>query len=309
MVDMQVKIGSLTLKNPILTASGTFGYGTEYAPYFDISRLGGVVTKTITLEPRQGNPMPRIAETPGGMLNSIGLANVGVERFLNEKLPALSDLNTAVIVNVAGNSVEEYRDVVATVDSHPRVDGYEVNISCPNVKKGGLAFGTDPAATCDVVSAIRKVTAKPVIVKLTPNVTDIVTVAKAAQNSGADALSLINTVLGMAINIYTGKPRLARGVGGLSGPAIKPVAIAKVYAVAQAVSIPVVGLGGIMTWQDAVEFMMAGADAVQIGTLNFVQPDGAIKVLEGLDAFCQEKGLRSVRELTGTVRVESSSSL
>ena len=305
MVDMKVTIGSLTLKNPVLTASGTFGYGTEYAPYFDISRLGGVVTKTITLEPRQGNPMPRIAETPGGMLNSIGLANVGAERFLNEKLPALSDLNTAVIVNVAGNIVEEYRDVVTMVDSHPRVDAYEVNISCPNVKKGGLAFGTDPVATCDVVTAIRNVTDKPVIVKLTPNVTDIVSVAKAAENSGADALSLINTVLGMSINIHTGKPKLARGVGGLSGPAIKPVAVAKVYAVAQAVSIPIIGLGGIMTWEDAVEFMMAGADAIQIGTLNFVQPDGAVMVLEGLEAFCEERGLKSVSELVGMVKVES----
>ena len=305
MVDMKVKIGSLTLKNPVLTASGTFGYGTEYAPYFDISRLGGVVTKTITLELRQGNPMPRIAETPGGMLNSIGLANVGAERFLSEKLPALSDLDTAVIVNVAGNIVEEYRDVVAMVDSHPRVDAYEVNISCPNVKKGGLAFGTDPAATCDVVTAIRKVTNKPVIVKLTPNVTDIVAVAKAAEHSGADALSLINTVLGMSINIRTGRPRLARGVGGLSGPAIKPVAVAKVYAVAQAVAVPIIGLGGIMTWEDAVEFMMAGADTVQIGTLNFVQPDGAVKVLEGLEAFCEERGFKSVGELVGTVKVTS----
>ncbi len=302
MVDLSVSIGSLKLKNPIITASGTFGYGTEYAPYFDVSRLGGIVTKTITLESRSGNPLPRIAETPCGMLNSIGLSNVGVEHFLAEKLPALEELNTAVIVNVAGSAVEEYGEIVRRVEGHPRVNAIEVNISCPNVKRGGLAFGTDPAVTRDIVSRVRHATDKPVIVKLTPNVTDITAIAQAAVEGGADALSLINTVLGMGVDIQTRRPLLGRVVGGLSGPAIRPIALAKVRQAAQAVSVPLIGMGGIMTWEDAVSFLIVGATAVQVGTLNFVHPTGAVDLADGLTSYCQEQGLARIADLTGTLR-------
>jgi dihydroorotate dehydrogenase (NAD+) catalytic subunit len=301
MVDLSVKIGALTLKNPVITASGTFGYGTELSPFFDISRLGALVTKTITLEPRAGNPMPRIAETTAGMLNSIGLANVGVERFILEKLPLLENLDTSVWVNVAGSTIQEYADVVKRMDGLKRIDAFEVNISCPNVKKGGLAFGTDPVVTESVVAGIRKQTDKPVIVKLTPNVTDIREIASAAVNGGADALSLINTILGMRVDIRTRKPMLARVVGGLSGPAIKPAALAKVYRVAQTVRIPVIGIGGIMRWEDAVEFILAGASAVQVGTLNFVEPDGAVRLLDGLQEYCQENGIQSLNDIRGAI--------
>lgn len=306
MTDLSVRIGSLGLKNPVLTASGTFGYGTEYAGYFDTGLLGGIVTKTVTLEPREGNPMPRIAETPAGMLNSIGLANVGIERFLSEKLPALEGLDTRVVVNVAGNTAEEYAEVTSRAAGHPRVDAIEVNVSCPNVRHGGLAFGTNPSATAEVTAAVRAATSKPVIVKLTPNVTDIAEIARAAEAAGADALSLINTVLGMAIDIETRRPLIARRTAGLSGPAIKPIAIAKVYQVRQAVKLPLIGIGGIMRWQDAVEFLLAGATAVQTGTLHFVEPDGPVRIVEGLRRYCEEKGISSVSELVGGMVEESS---
>jgi dihydroorotate dehydrogenase (NAD+) catalytic subunit len=301
MVDLSVRIGGLALRNPVLTASGTFGYGTEYADFFDASRLGGIVTKTVTLEPREGNPMPRLAETPAGMLNSIGLANVGIERFLSEKLPALEGLDTRVVVNVAGNTVEEYAEAAARAAAHPRVDAIEVNVSCPNVRHGGLAFGTHPAATAEVTGAVRRATAKPVIVKLTPNVTDITEIARAAEASGADALSLINTVVGMAIDIETRRPLIARGTAGLSGPAIKPIAVARVYQVRGAVKLPLIGIGGIMRWQDAVEFLLAGATAVQTGTLQFVEPEGPVRVVEGLRRYCEEKGIGAVTELVGAL--------
>jgi dihydroorotate dehydrogenase (NAD+) catalytic subunit len=301
MTDLSVRIGALTLKNPVLTASGTFGYGTEFAGAFDISKLGGIVTKTITLEPREGNPMPRIAETPAGMLNSIGLANVGVECFLSEKLPKLETLKTLVFVNVAGNTVEEYAQVVRRVQHHPRVDAIEINVSCPNVEKGGLAFGTDARATEAVTAAVRGSTKKTVIVKLTPNVTDIAEIAGAAVSGGADALSLINTVLGMAVDIETRRPRIARCTAGLSGPAIKPIALAKVYQVRKAVSVPLIGIGGIMTGSDAVEFLLAGATAVQTGTLHFIEPDGPVRVLDGIQAYCESHGIGAVRELVGAM--------
>jgi dihydroorotate dehydrogenase (NAD+) catalytic subunit len=304
MTDLSVQIGSLTLKNPVLTASGTFGYGTEYSDYFDINRLGGIITKTITLEPRAGNPMPRIAETPAGMLNSIGLANVGADRYLAEKLPQLEKLETVVITNVAGNTVEEYGLVVRKLQGHPRVDGFEINVSCPNVNKGGLAFGTDPDVLFEVTRTVRAETDKPVIIKMTPNVTDIQPLAKAAVSGGADALSLINTVLGMAIDIQTRKPLIRRGVAGLSGPAIKPIALAKIFQAAQAVDIPLIGLGGIMTGDDAVEFLIAGATAVQVGTLNFVDPAGAVKVLEGLESYCLSHKIEKVRDLVGTIEYD-----
>jgi dihydroorotate dehydrogenase (NAD+) catalytic subunit len=304
MTDFSVRIGSMLLKNPVLTASGTFGYGTEYSEYFDASRLGGIVTKTVTLEPRKGNPMPRIAETPAGMLNSIGLANVGAVRFISEKLPVLANLDTKVIVNVAGDTVEEYALVVRKIQGHPRVDAIEVNVSCPNVERGGLAFGTDAKLTEKVTAAIRSETKKTVIVKLSPNVTDITEIAAAAVSGGADALSLINTLVGMAIDVETRRSLIARCTAGLSGPAIKPVALAKVYQVRKAVSVPLIGIGGIMTWRDAVEFFLAGADAVQTGTLLFIEPDGPVKVLDGIERYCEEKGIRKIGDLVGAMRID-----
>ncbi len=304
MIDLSVRIGELHLKNPVLTASGTFGYGTEYRDYVDVNGLGGIITKTITKEMREGNPMPRIAETPCGMLNSIGLANVGVERFCHEKLSELDNLDTVVIVNVAGSTVEEYNEVVKIIEGHDQVDGFEINISCPNVKKGGLAFGMDPKVTEAVVSGVRKATDKTIIVKLTPNVTDITTIATASVNGGADGLSLINTVLGMDVDIETRKPHLARIIGGLSGPAIKPIALAKVYQVAKVVSVPVIGIGGIMNWEDAVAFLIVGATAVEVGTLNFVEPDGVLQIVQGIKTYCEEKGIRSIGELTGSLQEE-----
>ena len=302
MVDLSVRIGSLVLPNPVMTASGTFGYGTEYSSCLDIDKLGAIITKTVTLKPREGNPMPRIAETPAGMLNSIGLANVGVEAFLRDKLPKLEGLAAAVIVNIAGDSVEDYADVARRVVDHPRVDGLEINVSCPNVKQGGITFGVDSAATASVVSAVRKTTAKPIIAKLTPNVTDITSIAKSAEEAGADAVSLINTVLGMAVDIQTRRPLLARIVGGLSGPAIKPIAVAKVYQTAKAVKIPIIGIGGIMTWQDAVEFLLAGASAVQVGTWNFVDPAGAIAVAEGIRQYCVDNEIKHIADLVGRLK-------
>jgi dihydroorotate dehydrogenase (NAD+) catalytic subunit len=278
MNDLSVRIGNLKLKNPVLTASGTFGYGTEYGAFYDI------------------------VETPCGMLNSIGLANVGANRFLEEKLPELKDLNTAVIVNVAGSTIQEYKQVVRKIEGHHRVDAIEVNISCPNVKKGGLAFGTDPIVTKEVVSCVRNETLKTVFVKLTPNVTDIVKIAIAAVEGGADGLSLINTVLGMGIDILTRRPHLSRVIGGLSGPAIKPIALAKVYLVSKAVKVPIIGIGGIMNWKDAVEFLIAGATAVQIGTLNFVNPAGALDIIRGLQTFCENENIDRITDLIGTLK-------
>jgi dihydroorotate dehydrogenase (NAD+) catalytic subunit len=303
-VDLSVNIAGLQLKNPVLTASGTFGYGTEYRTYFDVSRLGGIITKTITPLPREGNPTPRLAETPCGMLNSIGLANVGVDRFLSDKLPELESLDTSVIVNIAGSAIGEYAQVAEKIQNHSRVDALEINVSCPNVKKGGLAFGTDPDTTREITSRVRSITEKPIIVKLTPNVTDIVLVAQAAVDGGADALSLINTILGMGVDIETRKPLIARVVAGLSGPAIRPVALAKVFQVRKAVSVPLIGIGGIMDWQSAMEFLIVGASAVQIGTLNFVEPAGALKVVEGIERYCQEKGIGKLSDIVGTLIVE-----
>ncbi len=302
MNDLSVQIGSLKLKNPVMTASGTFGYGTEYRELMNIDQLGAVITKTVTLEPRDGNSMPRIAETPGGMLNSIGLANVGVERFIREKLPLLESLDTRLIVNVAGNTIVEYRRVVERLNEQDRIDAFEINISCPNVEQGGLAFGTDPAITKQIVKMIKEVTRKTIIVKLTPNVTDIITIAQAAVDGGADSLSLINTVLGMGIDIKTRKPMLGRGIGGLSGPAIKPIALAKVYQVARTVPVPLIGIGGIMSAADALEFIIAGATAVEIGTLTFVEPDGAFKVLRGIEDFCQKNQIKKITDLVGSLK-------
>lgn len=304
MVDLSVQIQNVKFKNPILTASGCFGYGTEYKAYFDPSLLGGIVTKTITLSPREGNPMPRIVETPSGMLNSIGLANVGLERFLTEKLPLLDSVQTAVIVSVAGNTVEEYGEVVARLENHPRVDAFELNVSCPNVKEGGIAFGQDPKMTFEVVRTVREKTKKPIIVKLTPNVTQISDLAVAAVEGGADAISLINTVKGMAVDIETRRPCIARAIAGLSGPAVKPIALAKVYEVRQVVEVPIIGIGGIVRWQDAIEFLIVGASAVQIGSGFFIEPDAPVSILEGIRKYCETKGISQLSELIGTLILE-----
>jgi dihydroorotate dehydrogenase (NAD+) catalytic subunit len=284
-----------------MTASGTFASGKEYADFVDLSRLGAVVTKGVSMKPWAGNASPRIAETASGMLNSIGLQNPGIEAFCSKDLPWLASQDVPVIVNVSGHSLAEYVAVAQRLDAESTVDALEINISCPNVDEGGMAFGTDCTAAADVTSAVRAVTSKTLIVKLSPNVTDVTEIARAVEAEGADAVSLINTLLGMAIDTDTWKPKLARAVGGLSGPAIKPVAVRMVWQVASAVSIPVVGMGGIMNAEDAVEFMLAGATAVAIGTANFVDPGATMRVVDGLEQYCRLRGLDRVSALTGAV--------
>jgi dihydroorotate dehydrogenase (NAD+) catalytic subunit len=286
-MDLTVTIGPATLPNPVGVASGTFGYGGEYENLMDLSRLGAIYTKAVTLEPREGNDIPRIVETPSGILNSIGLANVGVERFLVEKLPALSALPCAIIANVAGSTEDEYAAVLERLESSGALWGYEINVSCPNVKHGGLAFGTDPRQIERLTTRLRALTKKPLIMKLTPNVTDITVIARAAEAAGADAISCINTLVGMVIDTRTKKPALPMGSGGLSGPAIRPVAVAMTWKVCRAVTIPVIGMGGIMCADDALQFLMAGAAAVQVGTGTFVDPGIPIRVLEGIEKYFQ----------------------
>ncbi len=300
-INTQVSLGGLIMKNPVTTASGTFASGREYAQFFDVSRLGAITTKGVSLDGWQGNDAPRIAETPSGMLNSIGLQNPGVEVFSQKDLPWLREQNTKVIVNVSGHSLAEYRAVVEALEVHEGIDAYEINISCPNVDCGGLTFGTDPKVAAELVSACRAQTKRPMIVKLTPNVTDITEIARAVEAAGADALSLINTLLGMAIDPYKRKPILARGVGGLSGPAVKPVALRMVWEVYRSVSIPLLGMGGIMTGLDAVEFMLAGASAVAVGTASFIDPQAALAVVSGIEQYCESQGVSDVNELIGAL--------
>jgi len=300
--DLGVRIGPLELKNPVLTASGTFGYGREFSSLMDLNRLGGIVVKGVSLNPREGNPPPRIVETPCGMLNAIGLANVGLEAFLKEKLPWLRKLDTAVIVNIYGHSVEEYGAIAAGLRGAEGISALEVNISCPNVKEGGMAFGTDPDMSARVTERVIREAGRPVIVKLSPNVTDIRKIAVAVEDAGADALTLINTLTGMAIDIEKRVPRLANVSGGLSGPAIRPVAVYMVRQVVKAVRIPVIGVGGIMDYRDALEFLIAGARAIQVGTANFVQPRAAVHMIDGLRGFCQDQGVASIEEVIGTLR-------
>ncbi|MDW7771353.1 MAG: dihydroorotate dehydrogenase [Desulfobulbaceae bacterium] len=302
--ELRVNIGPLTLNNPVLTASGTFGYGREFADLVNLNRLGGIIVKGISYEPRHGNPPPRIIETACGMLNAIGLENVGVEGFLREKLPYLKNLQTPVIVNILGDTVEEYARLAGRLDDARDIAALEVNISCPNVKKGGVAFGTDPLMAADVTRAVRQATSLPVIIKLSPNVTDVTVIARAVEEAGADAVSLINTLLGMAIDVRSRRPRLANVVGGLSGPAIKPVALRMVWQVARAVSIPVIGIGGITTTEDALEFIIAGATAVQVGTANFFQPTAAEAIITGMTQFVRDNNLQSIRELTNTLQLD-----
>jgi dihydroorotate dehydrogenase (NAD+) catalytic subunit len=303
-IDLSVKIGILKLKNPVLVASGTFGYGTEYGEFFDVSQLGGIITKTITPKPRAGNPSPRIWEVGGGMLNSIGLANVGAEAFISDKLPALRDLDTTVIVNVAGASIEEYWEVVEKLDSEEGFEAYEINISCPNVKDEGMAFGSNPKVTEQIVHGIRERTKRPIIPKLTPNVTYLPEIAHACEDAGADAISLINTIVGMSVDIVSRKPRLATVTGGYSGPPIKPVALAKVFEAHNTVSIPIIGIGGITNVTDVIEFMITGACAVQVGTANFVNPLTSLEIIDSLNTYCHDNGITRLQDLMGTLRLE-----
>jgi dihydroorotate dehydrogenase (NAD+) catalytic subunit len=303
MADLTVTIGSLTLKNPVMTASGTFGYGMEYADFFDISRLGGIVVKGTTAEPREGNPYPRMAETPSGMLNAVGLQNKGIERFIKEIYPLMREIDTNRIVNVGGYSIDSYVECAERIAGLALIPAIELNISCPNVKQGGMAFGIYASSAAKVVRAVRKVYPKTLIVKLSPNVTDITEIARAVEAEGADSVSLINTLLGMAIDVEKRRPLLSTVTGGLSGPCIKPVALRMVWQTVQAVKIPVIGLGGIASWQDAVEFLLAGATAIQIGTYNFIDPAISIKVVEGINDYCDRHGYKSVRELVGRMEI------
>lgn len=301
-VDLSISIGSLQLQNPVLTASGTFGYGLEFRDFGDLSALGGVVVKGTTLKPRAGNRPQRIVETAAGMLNSIGLENPGVDYFLAHYLPQLRELGVTTIVNLAGNTIDEYCELAERLQQ-PGVAALELNISCPNVEAGGMAFGTSEEAVHQVVRQVRQYTQLPLIVKLSPNVTDIARIAMVAEEAGADAISLINTLLGMAVDIRTRRPLLGNIVGGLSGPAIKPVALRMVWQVAQAVKVPVIGMGGIMTAIDAIEFLLCGASAVQIGAANFVEPTTAWRVIDGIAEYMEEQGFASVRELSGSLMI------
>jgi len=303
---LEVEVGGIRMKNPIMTASGTFGYGEEFSPFIDLNKLGAMVLKGITLKPKMGNPPPRIIETPSGMLNAIGLQNVGVEVLIKEKLPYLKKFNTPVIINVSGDTIEEYLELarrLGEISEEMGVAGLEVNISCPNVKKGGMAWGTDARATYKIISNIREATSLPLIVKLTPNVTDIKTIAQAAEEAGADALSLINTLVGMAVDIDSRKPKLANVSGGLSGPAVKPVALWLVWQVFQTVNIPVIGIGGIIKVEDALEFIIAGARAIEIGTANFVNPRVTIEIIEGIEKYLIENNIKDINELVGSLKI------
>ncbi len=300
---MRVDIGGIEIKNPVMTASGTFGYANEFEELIDLNRLGAIVVKGLSLEPSRGNPPPRIVETPCGMLNAIGLENVGLAAFVKEKLPFLRRLHTPIFVNVYGKSIEEYAELAVRLEDIDGVSGIEVNISCPNVKSGGMAFGAYPESAAEVVRAIRKQTTKPLMVKLSPNVTDITEIAKSVEGEGADSISLINTITGMAIDIETRRPKIANITGGLSGPAIKPVALRMVWQVAQTVNVPVVGIGGIMTAKDALEFLIAGAVAVQIGTANFINPHATTDIIDGIETFLMERNISDISDIIATLQV------
>jgi dihydroorotate dehydrogenase (NAD+) catalytic subunit len=300
---------NVRFNNRIFVASGTFGYGDEVSELVELNTLGGIMTKSLSLKPRDGNPPPRITETASGMLNSIGLANIGVHKFIEEKIPALAHHECAIVANIAASTVEEYCDVLELLDPYKRVDGFEINVSCPNVKEGGLSFGTDPAKVALITKELRKRTRKPLIVKLTPNVTHISEFARAAEAEGADAVSVINTLIGMAVNIHTKKPKLSTVTGGLSGPAIKPIALAKVFEVYKSVRIPVFGIGGIATWEDAVEFFLVGASAVQVGTQNFVNPATAVEIVKGVAEYCAHRSIDDISQLVGSLNADANVSV
>lgn len=301
MVELSVNLGELKLKNPVLTASGTFGYGEEYADFVDLNRLGGFIVKGTTLEPREGNDYPRMAETPSGMLNAVGLQNKGVDYFIEQIYPRISHYNTEILVNVSGKCVEDYVKVCEKLAPLEKINAIEVNISCPNVKQGGMAYGTTCEGAADVTSAVRKAWARHLMVKLSPNVTSIADIARAVEDAGADSVSLINTLLGMAVDVERRRPYLSTVTGGLSGAAVKPVAVRMVWQVAKAVSIPVVGLGGIMNGRDALEFIMAGARAIEVGTANFIDPSVTMKIIDEITEFCNRQGVKDINELVGII--------
>ncbi len=301
MADLNVRIGGLQLKNPVMTASGTFGYGVEFADFVNLEDIGGIIVKGTTLKPREGNPYPRMAETAQGMLNCVGLQNKGVDYFCEHIYPKIKDIRTNMIVNVSGSSPEDYAECAARIDALERIPAIELNISCPNVKQGGMAFGVTPEGAASVVKAVREAYGKTLIVKLSPNVTDVSAIARSVEDAGADAVSLINTLMGMSIDIEKRRPVLSIATGGLSGPAVKPVALRMVWQVARAVKIPVVGLGGIMNARDAVEFLLAGASAIEIGTANFIDPAVTVKVARGIDEYLERHGCRSVEEIIGAL--------
>jgi dihydroorotate dehydrogenase (NAD+) catalytic subunit len=298
--DLSVAVGPLKFRNPILLASGTVGYGNEIAQFTDLNKIGGIVTKSLSLKPRKGNPPQRIVETPAGMLNAIGLQNIGVEEFLKEKIPFLKKFDTKIICNIAASSIDEYVECTKILNGEDTIDAFEINVSCPNVKEGGLQFGNDVKAVGRITAKVKAVTKKPVIIKLSPNVSYIAEFAKAVKEEGGDAVSAINTLVGTSFNIFTKKPKLQNVNGGLSGPAIKPVALAKVLEIHRNVDIPIIGIGGIMDWKDVIEFMIAGASAVQLGTINFIDPSASLKILKDVEDYCCKNGLEKLSEMTGS---------
>ena len=303
MADLSINIGKLNLKNPVMTASGTFGYGIEFEDFVDLEQIGGIIVKGTTLQHREGNPYPRMAETPSGMLNAVGLQNKGVDYFVEKIYPKIKDINTNMIVNVSGSDIESYVKTAERINELENIPAIELNISCPNVKQGGMAFGVTPEGAAEVVSTVRKAYDKTLIVKLSPNVTNIAEIARAVEGAGADSVSLINTLLGMAIDAEKRKPILSTITGGMSGAAVKPIALRMVWQVAQTVKIPVIGLGGIMNWRDAVEFLLAGATAIQIGTANFIDPAITVKVAQGIDDYLTRHGYSSVKDIIGGLEV------
>ena len=303
MADLTIHIGKLVMKNPVMTASGTFGYGTEFADLVDLSQIGGIIVKGTTLHHREGNPYPRMAETPSGMLNAVGLQNKGVDYFVEHIYPTICDIDSQMIVNVSGSSVEDYAATAEKIAALDKINAIEVNISCPNVKQGGMGFGTNPEMAAQVINAVRRAYPKTIIVKLSPNVTDIAEIARAVEGAGADSISLINTLLGMAIDTRTRRPILSTVTGGLSGPCIKPVALRCVWQVAKAVKVPVIGLGGIMTANDAIEFFLAGATAIQVGMANFVDPAVSVKIKQGIDDYLNKNGYSSIKQIIGALEV------
>ena len=303
MANLMTNLGKLQMKNPVMTASGTFGYGTEYSDFIDLSRIGSIIVKGTTLRERQGNPYPRMAETPSGMLNAVGLQNKGIDYFVNHIYPTLKDIDTNVMINLSGSTIEDYVKTAEIINTLDKIPGIELNISCPNVKEGGMAFGVSCLAASQVVAEVRKVYHKELMVKLSPNVTDIAEIAKGVEGAGADSISLINTLLGMAIDSKTRKPVLSTITGGLSGPAVKPIALRMVWQVAKAVKVPVIGLGGIMNATDAIEFMLAGATAIQVGTANFIDPAISVKIVEGIDNYLNKNGFSSAKDIIGALEI------
>ncbi len=303
-IDLSVNIGSLKLKNPVMLASGTVGYGNEISEFIDLSKIGGIVTKSISLKPKKGNLPQRIVETSSGMLNAIGLANVGIEEFVKEKIPFLEKLNSTIVCNIAASSIEEYVKCVEILDPEDAIKAFEINVSCPNVKEGGLIFGNNVNAVAKITEKVRATTSKPVIIKLSPNNSNIVDYAKVVKKEGGDAVSAINTLIGTSFDIYSKRPKIKNITGGLSGPAIKPVALAKVLEISKSVDIPIIGIGGIMNWKDAIEFMIVGASAFQIGTVNFINPRSGLEIIDGLEHYCKETNVNDISKIVATRIIE-----